>query len=125
MSVQHYRQLLVWQKAMDLVEQCYEATKTFPIEERFGMTNQIRRAAVSVPANIAEGQGRFHTKEFLNHLSMARGSLLELETILLLSQRVGHLPQEALDPLLALCAEIGRMISGLRRTLNDRISSIF
>ena len=83
MSVQHYRQLKVWQKALDWADQCYQATKTFHSEERFGLVSQIRRAAVSIPANIAEGQGRFHTKEFLSHLRMARGSLLELETLLL------------------------------------------
>ena len=122
MSVQHYRQLIVWQKAMDLAEQCYFATKAFPPEERFGLTSQIRRAAVSVPANIAEGQGRFHTKEFLNHLSMARGSLFELETELQLSQRVGFLSQEPLDSLLALSAEISRMLSGLRQALEAKLA---
>ena len=70
MKVQHYRQLEVWQLAMDLAERCYQATKGFPKEELFGLTSQIRRSAVSIPANIAEGQGREHTKEFLNHLSM-------------------------------------------------------
>jgi hypothetical protein len=71
MSVQHYQQLLVWQKAMDLAVNCYQTTRTFPLEERYGLTSQLRRAATSVAANIAEGHARFHTKEFLNHLSMA------------------------------------------------------
>src|SRR5262249_30078662 len=94
MSVQHYRQLIVWQKAMDLSEQSYQATNTFPQEERFGLIGQIRRSAGSVPANISEREGRFHTKEFLNHLSMARGSLLELETLLQqrLSLATNHYP---------------------------------
>ena len=98
MSIRSYRDLQVWQKAMDLAKQCYQATRTFPSEERFGLTSQIRRAVVSVPSNIAEGHGRAHTKEYLNHLSMAKGSLVELETLLLLSQRVGFLkePQLAL-----------------------------
>ena len=121
MSIRSYRDLLVWQKAMDLAEQCYQATKTFPSEERFGLTSQIRRAAVSVAANIAEGQGRSHTKEFLNHLSMARGSLMELETLLQLSQRVGYLPMESLGPLLALSAEVSRMSTGLRQKLEARL----
>jgi four helix bundle protein len=78
--MQHYGQLLVWQKAMDLTVFCYEITMPFPKEERYGLTSQIRRGAVSIPSNIAEGHCRFHTKEFLNHLSIARGSLGELET---------------------------------------------
>lgn len=121
MSVKHYRDLKVWQVAMDLAEQCYLATKTFPREELFGMTSQIRRAAASIPANIAEGQGRRHTREFLNHLSMARGSLMELETHLLLSQRVGILSQQAMEPLLAQTDHISRMLSGLRRALEAKL----
>ncbi len=121
MSVQHYRQLMVWQKAMDLAEQCYQITKSFPSEKRFGMVSQIRRAAASVPANIAEGQGRYHIKEFLNHLSMARGSLMEVETFLLLSERVGHVNSEQIKPLLSLCDEVSRMISGLRKSLESKL----
>jgi four helix bundle protein len=88
MAVQSYRELEVWQVAMSLAEECYKVTKGFPKDELFGMTSQIRRAAASIPANIAEGQGREHTKEFMNHLSIARGSLKELETHLILAQRV-------------------------------------
>ena len=121
MTVQHYRELKVWQVAMNLAEQCYLATKSFPKEELFGMTSQIRRAAASVPANIAEGQGRQHTKEFLNHLSIARGSLMEVETHLLLSQRVGLLNQTTLDALLTMSDEISRMLSGLRRSLEAKL----
>ena len=121
MAVQCYRELKVWQVAMNLAEQCYHATRSFPRAELFGMISQIRRAAISVPANIAEGQGRQSTKEFLNHLSIARGSLLELETHLLLSQRVGLLQKPALDPLLATCDEISRMLSGLRRALEAKL----
>ena len=121
MSVQHYRELKVWQVAMTLAEQCYLATKSFPKEELFGRTSQIRRAAASIPANIAEGQGRQHTKEFPNHLSIARGSLLEVETHLLLSQRVGLLNQTTLDPLLAMTDELSRMLSGLRRALEAKL----
>ena len=123
MTVRHYRDLRVWQLAMDLAEQCYLATKGFPMEERFGLTSQIRRAAASIPANIAEGQGRQHTREFLNYLSIARGSLMELETHLLLSQRVGLLVQTTLNPLLMMSDEIGRMLSGLRRALEGRLTS--
>jgi four helix bundle protein len=121
MKVQHYRQLEVWQLAMDLAERCYQATKGFPKEELFGLTSQIRRSAVSIPANIAEGQGREHTKEFLNHLSIARGSLLELETHLMLSQRIGLLQQPELDSLLTMTDRLSRMLSGLRKALEKRL----
>jgi four helix bundle protein len=120
MSVRHYRELKVWQAAMDLAERCYLASKGFPKDELFGMTSQIRRAAASVPANIAEGQGRQHTKEFLNFLGTARGSLMELETHLILSQRVGLLKAQDVEALLNLADEIGRMLSGLRRSLVDK-----
>ena len=123
MTVQHYRELKVWQAAINLAEQCYLATKSFPKEELFGLTSQIRRAATSVPANIAEGQGRQHTKEFLNYLSIARGPLMEVETHLLLSQRVGLIKQTTLDALLAMSDEISRMLSGLRRALEKRVAS--
>ena len=123
MVVQSYRALKVWQEAMDLAEECYLATRMFPKEEQFGLTSQIRRAVASVPANIAEGQGGNSTKEFLNHLSIARGSLLELETHLLLSQRVGLLTQELLNHLLKMAEEVSRMLSGLRRALERKVES--
>jgi len=80
MTVTHHEQLEVWQQAMELVTLVYDHTRSFPRDEIYGLTGQIRRAAVSVPSNIAEGQGRRSTKEFLNHLSMARGSLIEVRT---------------------------------------------
>ena len=120
MSVRNYRELKVWQAAMDMAERCYLATKGFPKDELFGMTSQIRRSAASIPANIAEGQGREHTKEFLNHLSIARGSLMELETHLILSQRVGLLEVAELEKLLAVSDRISRMLSGLRKALQQK-----
>jgi len=119
-SVRTYRELKVWQAAMDLAEQCYLATKGFPKDELFGMTSQIRRAAASIPANMAEGQGRQHTKEFLNFVSTARGSLKELETHLILCQRVGLLKTQDMEALLKLADEISRMLSGLRRSLEAK-----
>jgi four helix bundle protein len=121
MALKHYRELEVWQLAMDLAQECYRVTKAFPKEELFGMTSQIRRAAASIPANIAEGQGRHHTKEFLNHLSIARGSLMEAETHVILGQRVGLLSQADLNNLLQMTDRIGRMMSGLRRSLQKRL----
>ncbi len=110
----------MWQKALDLAVSLYETTRTFPKEELYGMTSQIRRAASSIPANIAEGQGRRSTKEFLNFLSIARGSLKELETHLILSQRVGLLTKQQLDRLLAQTDQISRMITGLSNSLKNR-----
>jgi four helix bundle protein len=123
MIVQSYRQLEVWQYAMELAEKCYQATKGFPREELFGLTSQIRRAASSIPANIAEGQGRDHTKGFLKPLSIARGSLMELETHLILSQRVGLLQQAEVEGLLVLTDRIARMLSGLRKALEKRLEA--
>ena len=88
MTVHHYSDLIVWQKAMDLVVHVYEVTESFPQREVFGLTNQVRRAAVSIPSNIAEGQGRGTTKDFLHFLAIARGSLQEVETQLLLAYRL-------------------------------------
>jgi four helix bundle protein len=90
MPVKHYQELIVWQKAMELVELVYRMSKQFPREEIYGLTSQIRRAAVSIPSNIAEGQGRSTTKDFLNFLSVARGSLREVETQLLISERLEY-----------------------------------
>ena len=120
MSIQSYRELGVWQKAMTLAEECYRTTRAFPKDELFGMTSQIRRAAASIPANIAEGQGRQSTKEFLRFLSISRGSLKELETHLILCQLVGLLSDEQLESLLNLTDEISRMLSGLRKSLEQR-----
>lgn len=89
--VRNYKELLVWQRAMDLVELIYTITRSWPKEEQYGLTSQIRRAVVSVPSNIAEGQGRFSTREFLHHISIANGSLLEVETQVLVAQRLGYL----------------------------------
>ncbi len=121
MPLRDHQKLEVWQRAMTLAEECYRTTRGFPKEEMFGLTSQIRRAAVSIPANIAEGQGRYYTKEFLKHISVARGSLKELETHLILSQRIGLLEAAPLDALLCLTDEISRMISGLRKALERRL----
>jgi four helix bundle protein len=102
---------------MEFAQHCYEATRAFPKEEMFGLTSQIRRAAASIPANIAEGQGRQHTKEFLNFLSVARGSLMELETHLELSYRVRLLAKAQLNLLLEQSDRISRMLTGLRKAL--------
>ena len=121
MTIQSFRDLDVWNLSMDLAVECYRITKTFPKDEMFGMTSQIRRAAVSVPANIAEGHGREHTKEFLQHLSIARGSLMELQTHILLARRIGILPENDFEKLTGLGDSISKMISRLRQSLQKRL----
>jgi four helix bundle protein len=108
---------VVWQKAMDLVEKVYVLTEKFPNEEKFGLTSQMRRAAVSIPANIAEGHGRKYTNAYQNHLSIASGSLMELETLLQVSKRLGLIENEAQNLLLVRTDEVGKMLSGLRTSL--------
>lgn len=115
--IKSYRDLETWQIAMDLVAEVYRVTKLFPRDETYGLTSQLRRAAVSVPSNIAEGQGRDSTKEFLHHLSIAHGSLCEVETQLLVAQTLGYLKQEDAESLANLSASVGRLINGLSRSL--------
>ena len=119
-EVRHYRDLLVWQKTMAWVEHVYAATRPWPADERFGLTSQVRRAAVSVASNIAEGCARRSTAEFLRFLSIARGSLAEAETQLMLGRRLGYLDDPQLEPLLDAADEISRMLSGLIAKLEDR-----
>ncbi|MGD9855981.1 MAG: four helix bundle protein [Planctomycetaceae bacterium] len=119
MSIESYRDLKVWQKSIDLTVECYAATKAFPDDERYGLTSQIRRAAGSLAANIAEGHGRGSTKPFLNFLWIANGSLRELETHLIIAGRLGYLSRDDAKPLFAQMKEIGRMLIGLRRSLQS------
>jgi four helix bundle protein len=123
MGVRSYQELTVWQKAMDLVEVIYAATRSWPKEEIYSLTSQVRRAGVSVASNIAEGQGRNSTKEFLHHLSMAYGSLCEVETQLLVAQRLDYLNSDTAKQLLTATAEVGRLLNGLSRSLNDKLTA--
>ena len=117
MVIESYRDLHVWQRAMDLVAESYTFSRQLPKEEMFGLTSQLRRAAVSVPANVAEGYGRASRPAYLNHVSVAYGSLMELETHLLITERVGYVPMQTVEPLLNGSAEVGRMLNGLCRSL--------
>ena len=117
MSVRSYRELVDWQKAMDFVTDVYRATQSFPKEEQYGITGQMRRAAVSIPSNIAEGQGRQTTGEFRQFLGQARGSLLETETQILLSERLKYLKHEAANCLLQHASEVGKILNGLLTSL--------
>ena len=118
MTVRNYQELIVWQKAMSLVEAVYRLSKGFPREELYGLTNQVRRAAVSIPSNIAEGQARQSTAEFKNFLSIAQGSRAEVETQLMIAVRLGYLTQQEAEPSLQLAEEIKRMIHALRNKLS-------
>jgi four helix bundle protein len=117
MGLKSYDELLAWQRGMDLVEEIYRATAAFPKDEMYGLTGQLRRAAVSIPSNIAEGQGRRSTREFSNFLSIARGSLAEVETQLQVALRLNYFGKSEAATLLARAAEVGRLISGLARSL--------
>ena len=117
MPIKSYQELEVWQRGMELAEMAYSMTRTLPKEELFGMTSQIRRAAASIPANIAEGWGRSSTGEFLQFLRIAQGSMRELETHLLLSVRVGLLTNEAIQPAMENAGLLGRQLLSLQRSL--------
>jgi four helix bundle protein len=112
---QSYRDLIVWNRAMDLVEEVYRLTATFPARERWRLVDQVSRAVVSVPANIAEGQGRATTKDFGNFLAIAKGSLNEVETYLHLAARPGYLDEPAVTPAFGLATEVSKMLTSLRR----------
>ncbi|MGN6505177.1 MAG: four helix bundle protein [Tepidisphaeraceae bacterium] len=112
-----FKDLVVWQRSMDFVVTVYGATRHFPVDERFGLTNQLRRAAVSVPSNIAEGQGRRARSEFIRYLRIADGSRQEAETQLLIAHELGFLDNELLCDLTTRSDEIARLLSGLIRSL--------
>jgi four helix bundle protein len=111
--VKSHKDLLVWQRSMDLVETVYRLTGSFPSVEQWGLVSQMRRAAISVPSNIAEGYGRQATGEYRHHLSIGRGSLLELETQVLLAKRLRYLQPADADSVLKEIEEISRMIATL------------
>lgn len=116
----HYRDLLVWQKAMQLAKEIYRSSAAFPKSEMFGLQSQIRRAAVSIPSNIAEGHGRLSDRVFRVFLAQARGSLCELETQIELSRDLGYLLEGNTGELLTDCNELARMLNGLIKTLQQK-----
>jgi len=120
-SISSYRDLNVWQMSVDLATRCYDVTAAFPASELYGMTSQIRRASVSVAANIAEGHGRDGTGNFIQFLRVAQGSLKELETHILICSRVTLLEEDVARALEAQCDEIGRMLRSLIRTLEAKL----
>jgi four helix bundle protein len=108
-----YKDLVVWQKAMELVTAIYRATLRFPKDELFGLTSQVRRVAVSIPSNIAEGQGRLSEKESRYFLEQARGSLMEVETQVQIGENPGYMAEDETQKLLQSCGEVGRILNGL------------
>jgi four helix bundle protein len=115
-----FRDLVVWQKSMDLVTEIYRLSKNFPKDELFGLTGQIRRAAVSIPSNIAEGRGKSSNGEFLQFLHHSRGSLAEVETQVLIGQNLGYLQAVETEQVMAMIAEVGRLLHGLIASLKNQ-----
>lgn len=115
--VRSVRDLIVWQRGIDLVESVYLTSARWPNSELYGLTNQARRAAISIPANIAEGQGRASERDFARFVSIARGSLRELETHLVIALRLRFLEQSEYEQIMSIINEVGRLLQGLSRRL--------
>ena len=115
--IKTFKDLIVWQEAMNLVEMDYLQTRTFPKEEMYGLTSQMRRSAVSIPANIAEGNGRKSRNEYLQFLSVANGSLTELETHILIAERLNFLTKEVTEQIQTQVKTVGRLLTALRKSL--------
>jgi len=117
MAIKHYREMIVWQKGMQLVKEVYSLTKKLPKEELYVLTHQMRRSAVSIPSNIAEGQARAGTKEFAHFLSIATGSKAELQTQLLICVDIGYFSSVDITTAMELSEEVGKMLNSLIRKL--------
>jgi len=117
MSFKSYKDLLVWQKSMDFIVLIYKSAKDLPKEEIYGLTSQLKRAALSVAANIAEGSSKRSTKEFMRFIAISYGSLAETETLLIAAEKLGYIKDADLKMILEQSAEIGRMLNGLRNSL--------
>ena len=123
MVIRSYKDLDVWNKSMDLVVECYTLTRQFPKSEVYGLNSQIQRAAVSIPANIAEGRQRQHSREFSQHLSIASGSLAELETHVQIANRLDYLRADQIKDILDKTTEIGKMLNGVRKSIKSKSKS--
>ena len=121
-STQSYKDLVVWQKGIELAKRIYSVTRRFPTEERFGLTSQMRRAAISIPSNVAEGQARRTTPEFIQFVSHAEGSAAELDTQIILAVELNFCRKTDVLPIYELNDEIRRMLNALRRRLAERIN---
>ena len=116
-----YRDLDAWKYGMDLVELCYRVTASFPRSELYALTSQMRRAAISIPSNVAEGHCRRSTKAYANHVSIALGSHGELETCIEIAERLGFLPTTEKEKTLVTCDSVGRLLNGLHRSLERKL----
>lgn len=119
-----YRDLIVWQKGMELVKSVYRVTQTFPTQERYGLVSQMRRAAVSIPSNVAEGHVRHTTKEFIQFVSHAEGSLAELDTQMRLGLEIGYCSNAEAEQTFALMEELRKMLNSLRWSLSAKQKSL-
>ncbi len=119
MAIKDFKELTAWQKSMELVAEVYRITKKLPKDELYGLTNQLRRAAVSIPSNIAEGNGRGSTNEYVRFLYIARGSRAEVETQLLLCVELGYLQEPEVAPVLGLCTEVAKMLNKVISLFKD------
>lgn len=122
-DIKSYKDLIIWQKGIEIVDLVYVLTKSFPKEEVFSLTSQIKRCSVSIPSNIAEGWGRGSEKSFLNFLNIARGSLYELETQIEIATRQEYLDEEARNQIVLLLTEESKMLSSFMNKLKSRITS--
>ncbi len=122
-KITSYRDLEVWQEAMELVVEIYNLCDEFPAREEFGLKSQLRRASVSVPSNIAEGCGRVSTGEYLQHVGIAYGSLMEIETQVLITVRLGYVSQSRVRGILERTARIGKQANALMARLTDRLQT--
>ncbi len=121
-KIESFKDLIVWQKGIELVNEIYKVTKPFPKEEMYGLSSQIRRAAISIPANIAEGWGRGTTKNYIQFLEISRGSLFELNTLIIISYKQEYLNREICDEIENKLNETGRMLNALITTLENKNS---
>jgi len=119
-EIRSFRDLILWHRSMELVKEVYQVTKPFPKEEIFGLTSQVRRAAVSIPSNIAEGHARLSRKEFQHYLGNARGSLAELQTQIILGKELGFLSEKEMEAILDKATEVGRLLNGLLSSLKKK-----
>jgi four helix bundle protein len=117
----NFKEILGWKKAMEMAEEVYKVTKNFPSEERYGLTSQIRRCAVSVSSNIAEGAGRKSHKEFIQFLRISLGSSFELETQLILAKNIGFLNQDEFDRVIEILKETQRLMIGFEKSLKSKV----
>ena len=124
MAVRDYSQLETWQRAMALAEAVYKATRSYPKDETYGLVAQTRRSAVSVPSNVAEGQGRGSSRDFVRFLTIARGSLCELETQILLAERLKYLDEAVSQDLMQQARTVGRLLNGLLRSVAPEVDPL-